>query len=137
MNRFFCIVLVLVLLPLFALADPGVVLCYRMVFYSASYNERTPGAFDFDSMSVDVYLMDDFTTAYYMKTTWTDGSVDTTGFVRCALSDGPDSKHTLTFPNGEKMYFYYDDDGEFWLEMQEGAVHMYPCEYFDLMKDLK
>ena len=125
------------LLSASALADPGVTLCYRMIFDATPYNRSQPGALDFDSLLIDVWLMNDFTTAYYTKTTWQNGSVETTGLVRCTVSDGPDKKHALDFPNGERMYFYYDSDKQFWLEMDNGTYHLYPCEFFDLQKDLK
>ena len=120
-----------------AFADPGVTLCYRMNFYAAAYNEKDPGYFDFDTLIIDVYFMDDFATAYYSKTMWISGKINTTGFVPCTVSKGPGSKHTLSFDNGEKMYFYYDENGEFWLEMENGIFHLLPCELFDLRKDLK
>ena len=137
MKKLLALTLVLLLVPLASLADPGVALCYRMNFYASAYNEDNPGAFDFDTMIIDVYLMDDFSTAYYCKTTWASGKIETTGYARCTVSSAPDKKHLLSFDNGEKMYFFYDDAGEFWLEMENGTYHLLPCETFDIKKDLK
>lgn len=137
MKRFFCFLFVLVLLPLVSFADPGVVLCYRMNFYAASYNDDHPGYFDYDSMIIDVYLMDDFQTAYYSKNTWKNGSIESTGFVKCSILKTENGRHPLSFPNGEMMYFYYDEDGRFWLEMENGTYHLLECERFNVQEDLK
>ena len=138
MKRFLCLLLLLCLVPLFSLADPGVALCYRMYFYAAEYNEDHPGYFSFDTMVIDLYFMDDFSTAYYCQTEWAGGSVDTTGYTLCTVSGkGPDGKRTLSFPNGQTMSFFYDDAGEFWLEMNNGTYHLLPCERFDVRQDLK
>ena len=138
MKKLICLILVLLSLPVLSFADPGVALCYRMNFYAAAYNDSVPGSFDFDTMIIDLYFMDDFTTAYYCKTLWTNGSINTTGYVKCAVSSkGADGKRMLDFPNNEQMAFYYDDEGYLWLEMENGAYHLLPCERFDIKNDLK
>ena len=139
MKKLLAVFLILaLLLPVAAFSDPGVALCYRMNFYAAAYNELYPGSFDFDTMIIDLYFMDDFQTAYYCKTIWSDGSIDTTGYVQCTVSaKDPDGKRHLLFPTGEQMTFDYDDDGAFWLEMENGTYHLLPCEQFNLKKDLK
>ena len=137
MKRLLCLFLLLCLVPVSCMADPGVTLCYRMNHYASAYNEDHPGYFSYDTMMIDVFIMDDFKTAYYMKTTWADGDVDTTGYVKCTFEKGPDSKYVLSFPNGEVMHFYYDDESRFWLEMDGGAFHLLRCEQFDLKNDLK
>ena len=138
MKRFFCFLLALALLPVVSLADPGVCLCYRMNHYAAAYNENHPGYFDYDSLIIDLYFMDDFSTAYYCKTTWADGAVETTGYVLCTVSaKNPDGTRLLTFPNGENMSFFYED-GELWLSMQNGTYHLREFdELFDVNKDLR
>jgi len=138
MKKLIALVLVLVFVPVLSFADPGVVLCYRLNHYAAAYNEDHPGYFDYDTMIIDVYLMDDFSTAYYSKTYFRNGKIETTGFIPCTVSSKKteDGKRALLFPNGEIMYFYYED-GEFWLQMENGAYHMLECEYFNLPEDLK
>jgi hypothetical protein len=136
MKRFFCILFVLVLLPVISFADPGVVLCYRMNHYAAAYNEDHPGYFDYDTMMVDLYMMDDFKTAYYMKTVWTDGKIDTTGFVHCTIQKS-DGKYSLIFDDGSCFYFYYDDASNLWLEMNGGSFHLLECERFNIKTDFK
>lgn len=137
MKKLFCLLLVLMLFPVLSFADPGVVLSYRMNLYGSQYNEDHPGSLPFDTMMIDVYLMDDFNTAYYCKTIWSDGNIDTTGYAKCTVSDGDNSRHVLTFDNGEVMSFYYDENNAFWLEMENGTYHLLPCERFDLRSDLK
>ena len=137
MRRFFCILFALVMLPVFSFADPGVVLCYRMNHYAAAYNENHPGYFDYDSMIIDLYIMDDFQTAYYSKNIWSNGNIESTGFVKCTISRSSDKKHLLSFPNGELMSFYYDESGKFWLEMENGIYHLLECEQFNIQEDLR
>lgn len=138
MKKLICLLVALLFLPVASLADPGVALCYRMNFYAAAYNEYLSDPFDFDTMIIDVYFMDDFSTAYYCKTLWSNGTIDTTGYVKCTVSSkGADGKRRLDFPNGETMYFFYDDDSNFWLEMENGTFHLFPCEQLDLKKDMK
>lgn len=137
MKRFLSLLLVLSILPVAALADPGVVLCYRMNHYAAAFNEDHPGYFDYDTMIIDLYLMDDFKTAYYSKTIWANGKIDTTGFVRCTVTSAGDGKHVLSFPNQETMIFYYDEDSRLWLQMENGSFHLLECERFDIKNDLK
>ena len=136
MKRFVCLLFVLILIPVVSLAGTGVVLCYRMNHYAAAYNEDHPGYFAYDSMIIDLYLMDDFKTAYYSKTVWSGDAVESTGFVKCTVSDTSDKKHLLSFPNGETMLFYYDE-GELWLQMENGTYHLLKCERFDIQQDLR
>ena len=136
MKKLFCLLFLLLFLPLSSSADPGVVLCYRMNHYAAAYNENHPGYFPYDTMIVDVYLMDDFKTAYYTKTEWIDGKIETTGFVKCIVSKGENNNYVLTFPNNEKMYFDYDENGDFWLTMEYGTYRLYECERFEIKTDL-
>ena len=136
MKRFICLLFVLFLLPVVSFADPGVVLCYRMNHYAAAYNEDHPGYFNYDTMIVDLYLMDDFKTAYYSKTVWSDGNIETTGFVKCTTSRTADGKYFLSFPNGEIMQFYYDDS-KLWLQMDNGIYHLLECERFNIQEDLR
>ena len=138
MKKLLAFLLILLFIPVFSFADPGVALCYRMNLYAAAYNDLYPGTFDCDTMIIDLYFMDDFATAYYCKTMWINGSIDTTGYVKCTVSSkDSDGKRRLDFPNNEKMYFYYDESGNFWLEMENGTYHLLPCDKFDLKKDLK
>ena len=137
MKRIICLLFVLILVPSISFSDPGVVLCYRMNHYAAAYNDNNPGYFDYDTMMIDVYLMDDFTTAYYVKTLWVDGEIETTGYVKCTVSKGNNHDHILTFPNSETMSFYYDDNGEFWLKMTNGTFHLLECKEFEIKNDLK
>ena len=138
MKRFICFFLTLLLfVPAVSFADPGVVLCYRMNHYAAAYNEDHPGYFDYDTMIIDVYLMDDFTTAYYVETEFKDGEINTSGYVKCTVSKGSNNDHILTFPNGQTMSFYYDDEGRFWLKMDHGSYHLLECERFVISEDLK
>ena len=83
-----------------------------------------------------VLVMDDFKTAYYSKTVWSGDAVESTGFVKCTVSDTSDKKHLLSFPNGETMLFYYDE-GELWLQMENGTYHLLKCERFDIQQDLR
>ena len=136
MKKLFCLLLVLFLLPVVSLADPGVVLCYRMNHYAAAYNEDHPGYFAYDSMIVDLYLMDDFKTAYYSKTIWSSGSIETTGLVKCTTARTADGKYLLSFPNGETMQFYYEDS-KLWLQMDNGIYHLLECERFNIQEDLR
>ena len=137
MKRFVFVFLILMMFSFVSFADPGVVLCYRMNHYAAAYNEDHPGYFDYDSMFIDVYLMDDFSTAYYVKTEFANGKLETTGYVPCTVSKGSNNDHILTFPDGSTMSFYYDDDGRFWLKMEYGTYHLLECERFNISEDLK
>jgi hypothetical protein len=87
-------------------------------------------------MIIDLYLMDDFQTAYYTKNIWSNGKIESTGFVKCTVSKS-DGKHRLSFPNGETMAFYYDESGKLWLEMENGTYRLLECEQFNIQEDLK
>ena len=134
MKRFLSAFLALCLFPVFCLADPGVVLSYRLNHYAAADNELFPGSFPYDSMFIDIYLMDDFKTLYYSKTLFVDGSIETTGLAACQI-EKIDGKYNFVLPSGEKMSFYYDDEGSFWLDMSGGLFKLYPCERFSIKKD--
>lgn len=134
MKRIISLVILLCLIPVYCFADPGVVLCYRLNHYAAADNEKYPGSFPYDSMFIDIYLMDDFKTLYYSKMLFSDGSVTSTGLVSC-LIEKKDGHYFFSLPSGERMSFSYDASGEFWLDMSGGLFRLYPCEQFDIQTD--
>ena len=134
MKRFFALVLALCCVSITCCADPGVCLCYRLYQYAAADNDLHPGSFPYDSMFIDLYLMDDFKTLYYCKNVFSNGKIESTGFASCVLSKQEDQYHFI-LPSGESMYFYYDDSGDFWLHMDGGSLRLYPCEQFRIQTD--
>lgn len=112
--------------------------CYKMMFDASLYNALSPGAFDYEMESVDIYLADDFKTIYYQRNKWFEDSFESTGLIR-GSTEKTGSYWTATFKNGFSFKYYFEgnDDEILWMNMNGGSFKLHLCDLFFINSDLK
>lgn len=145
MKRFFALFLVLVLLPVVSSADfvDDVVHYLRAVSHYATLVDGNVGTvgktsesiFDFDSLSIDLYLTESEEFAYLCASVWKDGQIRTTGLVLCTvqMKDG-----NLYFTNSNGFYLTGRRDDAvdcYWIEYSGRSFRLRPAPIFDIYGD--
>lgn len=139
MKRFICLFIALAMIPMAALADRVALSEHYALFISGGAGTAGKGAlFDFDSLSADLYLMEDGQTGYLCTTKCFAGVFITTGMIKITISD---QAGTLYFvdDNGGFVTAVYDENGEdLWISLEGHQFRMSKVRdlaYFDDVKE--
>lgn len=147
MKRFFCFLFVLVLLPVFSLADAYIkvetqdrpVTAHYSVFVDGTISSSGKGGklFDFDSLCIDLYLTDSEDYAYLLISNCTDHLIYSSGLAKVSVyRDG----NRAYFCNSSGLYVIgeYDENGtDIWIDYHGRSFRLSPVYEFSSYSDWK
>lgn len=144
MKRFFCLILVLVLLPVVSLADESALNAYRITeHYSLLIDGQTITSpkggkmFDFDSLCIDLYLTESHDVAFLSVT-----------IVNSSLRRSSNLQRVMVQSYGDTIYFsdeygFYmtgqrDENGNgYWINYVGRSFLLRPVSEFSVYSDWK
>ena len=137
MKRFLCLLLVIVLLPLVALAeDDSLISRYSCFIDGMFYKSFFKDGFSFNSMLIDFYLTD-IDCGYFQRYVWDSNGLTDSGLLSVAyIVNYP--KFDLIFHDGSILSGYWDENGDdVWLDMGAGYFRLKPAPLFNVSTDWK
>ncbi len=140
MKRIFCLLFVLVLLPVFSLADSAETYSvdqHYVLFFDAVGTATGMGnSFDFDSLCIDLYMMKDHDTAYVIVCKCFSDLFTTSGMEKYSVSDRDGTLYFIR-DNGEYFTAAYDDNGvDLWIVYDNSHFRMKPVSSISYFEDI-
>ena len=138
MKRFVCLLFVFVFIPLFAFADRVALSNHYALFISGGAGTAGKGSlFDFDSLSVDLYLLEDDEKGYICTSKCFSGLFITSGMVSVTLAD-QDGVLYIVDNNGNFYTAVRDDNGtDLWIDLEGYSFRMRPVADLSYFEDVK
>ena len=140
MKNLFCLLFVLVLFPVFALAEytePCAVDQHYTLFFDAVGTATGMGnSFDYDSLCIDLYVMKDRETAYIIICKCFSGLFITSGMEKYTISDQGGALYFVR-DNGEYFSAVYDENGvDLWISYDNTQFRMKPISSLSYFEDI-
>lgn len=141
MKRFLCLILAIVLscVVLVSFADESVnIATHYSLFIDSNYALAAKGAryFDFDTLCLDIYVMEGNKTAYVIESKTYSGLFLTTGSQKYNIMERPDGSWLFSKDNGEYFYGIFDENGsDLWVTLYDGELRLKPVDSFSIYTD--
>ena len=138
MKRFFCLLCIFVLIPLFAFADRVALSEHYALFISGDAGMAGKGSlFEFDSFSADLYILDDGEKGYFCTSKCFSGLFITSGMVSVTLTD-QDGVLYIVDNNGNYYTAIRDENGaDLWIDIEGYTFRMRPVQDLSYFEDVK
>ena len=137
MKRFFCLLFVLVFLPVVSLADQYLFAHYSLFIDGEFYNSIFNAGFNFDTQVFNLYLYNDFIGGIFHKVEWVNGERKDYGDSSFTYVKGS-PYFTIVYSDGSSMRGFWDDnDDDIWINLGGNSVFRFcPVHSFDIQKDM-
>lgn len=141
MKKLICLLLLLVLLPVFSLAEytePYSVDQHYVLFFDAVGTATGKGnSFDYDSLCIDLYMMKNHETAYVIICKCFSDLFTTSGMEKYTISD-KDGVLYFVRDNGEYFSAVYDENGvDLWISYDNTQFRMKPVSSLSYFEDIR
>lgn len=139
MKRFFCLFLLLLFVPLFSLADSLFISRHYSLFIDSTANITAGGSsmFEFDSLCIDLYIMNDESTAYGTFSRAESG-LYLTSSCRFTIRTRNDGSVIFAQDNGEYFVADFDENGtDLWINYNGRNYRLRPVPAFSVFEDWK
>ena len=137
MKKLFCLLLVLVLLPVVSLADPRIIYAHY-AFFMDDESSRTPKGgkvIDYDSLCLDLFILEGGKECYLTSVRSFSGIV-ITGTTNASITER-DGLLYLSDQSGNYLTAYYDENGEdIWLQYENHYFRLRPVPVFSMYTDM-
>lgn len=138
MKKLFCLFFVLILLPVFSLADQIALTDHYSLFIpkGAGRTGKDGNLFSFDSLSIDLYVSEGGESGYLCTTKCFSGLFITSGMVRVSISD-QDGVLYIVDDGGNFITGCYDENGsDLWLDTEGHKFRLRRLPSFSLFEDM-
>lgn len=137
MKKLITIVLILaMLLPAAACSESlRVVRHYSLLIDSATTASNSGNMFDFDSLTVDLFITSDENLCYYIETTCIAGIFVSGGAVACRMIERGDTMMLVDESGNSRPIRKDESSGDLWIDIGRGFFRMRLVEPFDIYSD--
>lgn len=141
MKRFLCLFFAVVFscVVCVSFADESVnISTHYSLFIDSNYAKSAKGDryYDFDTLCLDIYVMEGNKTAYIIESKTYSGLFLTTGSQKYNIMERPDGSWLFSTDNGAYFYGYFDENGEdMWVTMYGGELRLKPINRFSIYSD--
>lgn len=139
MKRFLCLFMVVFLIPVCSFAESLFIDKHYSLFIDSTANIVGTGGslFEFDSLCIDLYIMNDESTAFGTFSL-TDSGVYLTSSCRFTIRTRGDGTVIFVQDNGEFFEVEYDENGtDLWIYYNGRNYRLRPVPAFSIYEDWK